>query len=500
MDDPHVGKRRRAVMRNCALGLALLIAGSLGCQSLGPAWTDTRSNDLPPASIDDEIRYQDERLSDLQQPELPDFEQAIKDQSNGQPVRTSEMVAEVRITGNSSVPTHQILRNIRTRPGRYFDPDLLRQDIDQLWKMKELRRVNGPSLQQTENGVVVTIDVAERPYVKEIRFVGNRALTDWQLKRKLQMKEGEPLDVHQIRMARQQLEEYYHEEGFRQTQVSIAEGSDSGDQDVVFIVNEDEKERVLWVEFEGNEFATDARLRSFVQAKPTLMNSIKGFAIDRDEIEQDVTRLTAYYRTFGYFNARVGREIIESPDSHWVRVRFVIDEGPRYIVNRVSFIGNQKFNASQLEQLLQLKPADGTNPEFNSGEMKTDVGALRDLYGSEGHVFADIQVEPRFLDEPGQLDLVYLIDEGKQYRVGKINIHIDGDPGITKRDVFLNRMTLQPGDIIDARKIRNSERLIRSSQIVADGSPGSGAAARIEVKPKELQNIERYVERESIDR
>jgi outer membrane protein insertion porin family len=174
----------------------------------------------------------------------------------------------------------------------------------------------------------------------------------------------------------------------------------------------------------------------------------------------------------------------------------VIDEGPRYAVNSVSFIGNEKYDSAQLEELLDLKPENGVLPEFNSGTMKTDVASLRDLYGSEGHVFADVQVEPRFLDEPGMIDLVYLIEEGKQYRVGKINVHIDGDPGITKRGVLINRFDLQPGDVIDGRKIRSSEMLMRRAQIFADGAPGSGPAPRIVVKPKELQELERMAKAE----
>ena len=55
--------------------------------------------------------------------------------------------------------------------------------------------------------------------------------------------------------------------------------------------------------------------------------------------------------------------------------------------------------------------------------MNKDVVALRDLYGGQGYVFANVEAEPRFLEEPGLLDIVYKIEEGKQYRVGNINVH-----------------------------------------------------------------------------
>ncbi len=412
-------------------------------------------------------------------------------------VDPKNLIADVRIVGNERIPTHHLLRNIRTRPGRLFDPDLLQQDIDALWKIKEIRRISGPYVERTAEGLVITIEIAERSFIRELRFVGNRAVTDQQLKKHVDLKAGQPLDAHQIRMARQQLEDYYRQHGYPLTQVEIIEGGEPDDEDVVFLIHEDNKERIWAIEFEGNEFASDSRLRTFVKTKPGIGNLIKGFAVERSQIEQDVLQLTLYYRQFGFFNARIGREIVESPDSDWIRLRFVIDEGPRYRVRNVSFIGNQKYSADQLMTALKLKPNEGVVPDFNASQMNGDVNTLRDLYGSEGHVFANVEVESRFLEEPGMLDLVYKIEEGKQYRVGQINVHIEGEPGITKRSVVLNRMTLQPGDVIDVRKIRNSERLLKTAQVFADGSPGTGAPPKIVVKPDELKELERFVERES---
>ena len=141
-----------------------------------------------------------------------------------------------------------------------------------------------------------------------------------------------------------------------------------------------------------------------------------------------------------------------------------------------------------------MKPDQGKMPEFNSAKMNVDVNSLRDMYGSQGHVFAQVQAEPRFLEEPGMLDVVYKINEGKQYRVGKINVHISGDYGITKREVVLNRLGLKPGDLIDSRKLRNSERRLMSAQIFTGGQGSAGPAPRIVVRPPELRELERMAQ------
>ena len=47
-----------------------------------------------------------------------------------------------------------------------------------------------------------------------------------------------------------------------------------------------------------------------------------------------------------------------------------------------------------------------------------------------------------FLEEGGMLDLVYDIDEGDQYRVGRILVNIDGENPHTRRNVVINRLSL----------------------------------------------------------
>ena len=221
-----------------------------------------------------------------------------------------------------------------------------------------------------------------------------------------------------------------------------------------------------------------------------------GGLVKRDEIEQDIIRLTTYYRSLGFFNAKIGREINESNDGRWLTIRFIINEGPRYRVRNVSFIGNQVYTNEQLATMLELKPDEkNAQPEFNVTKMNIDVVSLKDLYGSQGFVYANVEAEPRFLEEPGLLDLVYKIDEGKQYVVGEINVHFDGDYGITKRKVVLDRLSVRTGDLIDVREIRNSERRLGTAQIFATRDTPGAQPPRIVVRLPELKALERSANR-----
>lgn len=415
----------------------------------------------------------------------PDPWESLAPGANGEEIDQSRVIIDLVFRGNQVVSDHEILGMIGTRVGRYFDEDKLQRDVDHLWRLPEVSRVNGPYINRSQDGVVITFDIVERQVIRDIKFVGNRGISDRNLSKQSGLETGTPFNAHEIRLAKTRLEDFYKEKGFPRTQVEISQADGNDPSSVVFLIHEDQKQRVWDVEFEGNLIATDARLKSFIESKPGIAKLIGG-NVKRDEIEQDVLRLTNYYRTLGFFNARVGREVSESNDGKWVTIRFIIDEGPRYRVRNVSFIGNNAYRQDQLLGLLELKPAEEGAPEFNSTKMNADVNALRQLYGSEGFVFATVQAEPRFLEEPGLLDMVYKINEGEQYRVGKINVHFEGDFGVTRREVVLSRLGLSPGDKIDSNVIRTSERALGSSQIFAGpGTPGA-QGPRVVVRPPEL--------------
>lgn len=492
---------------NCIAFWTLIIVTLLaGCQN-AQLWNQS-ALPIPPQILDEEalqnVRFQSQNRGNITGgrpgstgPEpvggrtireksdiLPDFEQIADANSESRP----EIIKDVQITGNQFMPTHHLTRNIRTRPGRYFDPDKLQQDVNSLWRMPEIARVKGPFIDRQPDGVVIRIEVTERNRLTKVEYIGNRGISDRALAKETGLENGTPLDVHQIRTAKTKIEELYREKGYPRTQVEVLDGNDNDDSKVTFLIHEDQQQRIWKVNFEGNTIASEARLRHIVKSKPGYFKVFGGLA-QRNLIDQDVDRVTEYYRSLGYFNAQIGREISESNDGRWLNVRFIVNEGPRYKVREVKFMGNKSYNESELKKLLQLTP-NGEMPVFDSTLLNEDLTEVRDLYGSQGYVFSNVGVETRFLEEPGMLDLIYKIKEGKQYRVGQINVHYEGGNSVTKRQVVLNRMTLKPGDLIDVRQIEKSKTKLAGSQIFAAGQPGAGAGPSIVVKPPELQKLE----------
>jgi outer membrane protein insertion porin family len=391
-----------------------------------------------------------------------------------------QVIKDVVIEGNRRVPTAEFLRQLKSRPGRYFDPDLLQQDVQSIWRMSTVRRVQGPFINRAEDGITITFQVQEHPFISELKFVGNRVLSDSYLKKETGLEEGKPLNDFEVRMAREKIEELYRTRGHTYTSVEMLKTEDP--TQVVFVIYEDQRRRIRSVSFEGNTIASTARLRVIVKSKAQTLGLFGGL-LDREQVDRDVDLLNAYYMSLGYFSAKIGREIVADTDRAMVDIKFVINEGPRYRIRNVRLEGVSQYPVGELMDQLKLKPTEKDQPFFNGDAMSEDVMTLRDAYGSVGHIFADVQAQPHFLAEPGMIDIVYKIDEGKPYRVGRVNVQIDGD-GITRRTVVLNRVTQKPGDLIDIRKIRQSERLLRASELF-DDPQNPGNKPRIVVRPPE---------------
>jgi len=385
---------------------------------------------------------------------------------------------QVRVTGNRAVATEKILPEIRTRAGRPFSAETVEHDVRRLNKTGWFLDIK-TSYQRVSGGLVVLFDVLERPHLQYVKYVGNQKIKKKILIRESGLKVGDALDPYAVEEGRRAIEEFYHTHGFTKARVTIVEGTKTGDRGAVFLINEGPKQKILWTHFVGNTIASDRRLLTQIKSKPGILWLFKG-EVDMKQIDEDVNRLTAYYRGLGFFRARIGRELSYNEEGDWLTLTFVIDEGPRYTIRNISFLGNEKIPTEKLAEDLKLHAGEF----FSQDQLTMDVATIQEEYGSVGYIFADIQADPRFLEQPGQLDLVYNITEGDRYRVGKINVEIKGEYPHTQITTVLNRISLQPGDIVDIRELRASERRLRSSQLF-EVSPQTGSVPKIVFSPPE---------------
>ena len=135
---------------------------------------------------------------------------------------------------------------------------------------------------------------------------------------------------------------------------------------VVYVVDEGPHQRILWIDIVGNSFVSAAQLRKVIGSH-SLTSSLTG-EFNPKQVDEDVEKLTAYFRSFGFFHARIGRELDHHEKQNWVTITFVIDEGPRYSVRNVTFLGNRKLDNARL-----AKKCKHWQPSFSTQTSKSSI-------------------------------------------------------------------------------------------------------------------------------
>lgn len=400
-------------------------------------------------------------------------------------VNNGKLVTAIEITGNVAVSQHKILSHMQTRADRNFDEKQLQADLHELYRTELFRKIT-PTIRDVDGGVVVRLEVLEQPTITEVIFHGNQRIDDRMLKKHCGIEVGDPINPFSVDMARQRLVDLYIEKGFNHAAITVREGNKASDRRVYFEISEGQLERISSVGFEGNVIFSDEVLKTKIKTRDSRRGLTRYLfnVANLNTIREDADRLTTYYRSLGYFQARIDYRMDYNTTGDLADVKFVVDEGPQFFVRNISVIGNRFFSSDQLLGAMTLKSGEA----FNLGKMSRDQKMLRnEFYGRKGFVFVDIQPEPRFLEEPGQLDLVYKITEGDVYRAGEIHVHIEGDSSHTQHNVVTNMIGLRPGAIIDLRELEDSERRLRFSQIF-ETNPSQGQEPTIEVRNPDASN------------
>ncbi len=368
-------------------------------------------------------------------------------------------VTEIQVVGNKRNSVEKIMQYIHTRPGHTFTAEGLEDDVRRLNRSRLFSDVK-PHLLKTPDGVKIIYNFVERGLTRYLIFQGNENIRVATLEKECGLVVGKPATTYDVEEARKKLEMYYHSKGYAKCVIQTIQGHRTTDPGVIFQIHEGPKFQIWSTNFEGNKIATAARLRTIIQSKPGIFWIFQGELME-EVVQSDVRKLEDYYRRLGFFNARISRRVKRLDDNGWSEVTFVINEGPQYKIREIKYLGNDNFDATLLLQ--DMKVFEGK--PFNKDRLDQSLAKVRRRYGKAGHVFVDVNAETRFLDEPGEVDIVFQIKEGKTYRIGRVNVLIEGDFPQTQVYTVLNRLSVKPGDIVNLAELKQSELRLGASQL-----------------------------------
>lgn len=207
------------------------------------------------------------------------------------------------------------------------------------------------------------------------------------------------------------------------------------------------KPRVRKVRFQGNAKYNNHDLYKEVTVT-------EGIALDDAKLQESLEKLKTFYNSKGYNDAVIIFNI-EKAENEEIDVVFNIDEKLRLKVNNVTFEGNTVFSNLKLKFAIQNKwsPLSGIFEVglLNRNELELDKARIRELYWNHGYLDFEIKnltVTPN-IDDPEFVDIHFVINEGKQYKIGEL--HISGNK-IYQTEDLSNFVILKKGDIFNFEK------------------------------------------------
>ena len=387
-------------------------------------------------------------------------------------------ILSVSVEGNQSISESFVLSQMQSREDRPFDKETFNRDMSALYRSNLFRKIDS-YIDETDEGVHLRLIVSERPIIKAVEFLGNERLNEGPLRKHSGLQKGDALDPISVNSARGRLIELYQDKGMNQVDIQVVKGLKPGEREVHFLVNEGPVERLNSISFVGNEAFSSELLKARIKSRDSRYGITKyvGNICSDLKLSDDRDGLLGYYRSLGYFDAKVEFQKAYNETGEFVDATFVIYEGDRYSVSSISISGMERYSQDELLPYLKLKAAD----PFLLTKKLQDERLLLDVYGAQGHIFCEVEGEVIYQPEKRMVDIVYKVKEGDIYRSSDIRVHIDGD--FTKRHVVLQPLrNLRPGDTIDKRELDDGKRRLLYSTIFNTDAT-RGEVPRIEVQP-----------------
>ncbi|MEI8018271.1 MAG: POTRA domain-containing protein [Schlesneria sp.] len=330
-------------------------------------------------------------------------------------------LVEVIIEGNSTIPDSEIAKHIKTRPGRPVTQKQIKDDVDALVRTRWFATVE-PSLQKTNEGVVLAFHVLERPIVRRVEYKGLKKVKQKVFDAMTQLKPGSPFDVSSNRECARRIEEYYREIGFAFATVELEKGNDRNDREVVFSVNEGPKAYVSGVKYGVSIPFGPAMINvnndgvsvpfgpaiGEVNKKLISKSQIVTLSVANSDPQQranDTEQLKRYYHRLGYFDVDIQRDSTTPTGQSKAGSRYEIHQGIRYMIRHVEFLGNRIVPESEIRNFLKVTD----NAFYNAVVIDRDLDAIKSVFDQKGHLLAHIEPLVRWTEERGLIDLVYRI-------------------------------------------------------------------------------------------
>ena len=145
----------------------------------------------------------------------------------------------------------------------------------------------------------------------------------------------------------------------------------------------------------------------------------RGDYLDKFTAKAGAEKLTEYYRKRGYPFAKVG---FDDSGIEQGQLHYTITCGQKVKIKKVRFEGNKSIKSKELKSVIKGKPRQfGIFQNFFKQDvLDDDMAKLQKAYDRRGYLDTKVAAKTNFGKNNKSVEIVYAIEEGKQYNVEKI--------------------------------------------------------------------------------
>ena len=331
-----------------------------------------------------------------------------------------------------------------------------------LWKQGLFSNVKITVDKVAGNKAWLCFNLRQQPRIASINYIGVKKGEQKDLDDALQLHRGNQITQNIVNRAEQIIKKYYANKGFGNAQVKInlAEDLSAPNEVIVNInVNKNDKLKVHKIYIDGNEVLSDNQVQRAMKKtneKGKLLNLFRQKKFVESDYEDDLERIIAKYNEKGYRDATILSDSVVPYDDKSVDVYISLDEGKKYYINDVSWVGNTVYPTAVLDNVLGIQKGDVYNQKLLNKRTNDDDDAIANYYMDNGYLFFNlVPIEKNVHGD--SIDLEMRITEGPQARIN--NVVINGNDRLYEK-VIRRELHVKPGELFSKTDLMRSAREI----------------------------------------
>lgn len=342
--------------------------------------------------------------------------------------------------------------------------------VKRYWKHGLFSKVSVTADSIVGDKIYLCIQLALRPRVSTINYNGLKKTEREDMEARLGIMKGSQITPNMIDRAKILARKYFDEKGYKNAEINIVQRDDvTGTNQVILDVDIDKKAKtkVRNIIIEGNNHLATSKIKGSFFTKGALTktheagklaNLFKSKKFTAERYQKDKQNLIDKYNELGFRDMTIEEDSVWNHDENHVNVLLKIDEGQKYYIRNITWVGNTVASTDYLSALFGMKKGDVYNQKQMNKRLSEDEDAVGNYYWNNGYLFYNLQ--PTEVNIVGDsVDLEMRIVEGQQAHISHVRIY--GNDRLYE-EVVRRELRTKPGDLFSKEALQRSHREIAS--------------------------------------